>query len=58
MYVFDIVWFFCLVCQFRLQKKFFNKACRVLVAKLHDRYIYLPYTDAEWEAEVCGFLEN
>ena len=23
--------------------KFFNKVCRVLVAKLYDRFVYLPY---------------
>ena len=38
--------------------KFFNKICPVLVAKLYDRFVYLPSADAEWEAEVCGFLEN
>ena len=38
--------------------KVFNKVCRVLVAKFYDRFIYLPSTDAEWEAEVRGFLEN
>ena len=30
----------------------------MLVAKLYDRYVYLPSTDAEWEAEVRMFLEN
>ena len=38
--------------------KVFNKVCRVLVAKLYDRFVYLPSADAEWEAEVRGFLEN
>ena len=38
--------------------KVFNKVCRVLVAQLYDRYVYLPSVDAEWEAEVHGFLEN
>ena len=38
--------------------KFFNKVCRVLVAKLYDRYVYLPSIDVEWEAEFRGFLEN
>ena len=38
--------------------KFFNKVCQMLVAKLYDRYVYLPSTDAEWEAEVRMFLEN
>ena len=38
--------------------KFFNKVCRVLVAKLYDRFVYLPSADAEWEAEIRGFLEN
>ena len=26
--------------------KFFNKVCRVLVAKLYYLYVYLPFTDA------------
>ena len=38
--------------------KFFNKVCRVLVAKLYNSYVYLPSTDPEWEVEVRGFLEN
>ena len=38
--------------------KFFNKVCRVPVAKFYDRFVYLSSTDAEWEAEVRGFLEN
>ena len=36
----------------------FNEVCRVLVAKFYDRYVYLPRTDDEWEAELRGFLEN
>ena len=27
--------------------KFFNKVCRVLVAKLYDRFVYLPSADDE-----------
>ena len=38
--------------------KFFNKVCRVPVAKLYDRFAYLPSRDAEWGGEVRGFLEN
>ena len=38
--------------------KFFNKVYRVLVAKLYDRFAYLPSADVECEAEACGFLEN
>ena len=38
--------------------KFFNKVCRVLVTKLYDRFVFLTSADAEWEAEVCGFLGN
>ena len=38
--------------------KFLNKVCRVLVTKLYDRFVYLRSADAEWEAEVLGFLEN
>ena len=38
--------------------KFFNKVYQVLVSKLYNRFVYLPSADAEWEAEVCGFLEN
>ena len=36
----------------------FNKVCRVLVATLYNRYVKLPRTDEEWEAELKGFLEN
>ena len=36
----------------------FNKNCRVLVATLHNKYVKLPRTDEEWEAESKGFLEN
>ena len=38
--------------------KFFNKVCRVLVAKLYDRFVYLPSANTKREAEVRGFLEN
>ena len=30
----------------------FNKVCRVLVATLYNRYVKLPRTDEEWEAEL------
>ena len=36
----------------------FNKVCRVLVATLYNRYIKLPLTDEQWDAELKGFLEN
>ena len=36
----------------------FNHVCRVLVAVLYDWYVRLPETDAEWETELRGFLEN
>ena len=36
----------------------FNKVCRVLVATLYNRYVKLPRTDEEWEAELKRFLEN
>ena len=36
----------------------FNKVCCVLVATLYNRYVKLPRTDEEWEAELKGFLEN
>ena len=38
--------------------KFFNRVCRLLVSSLYDRYVRMPETDDEWEAEVRGFLEN
>ena len=38
--------------------KFFNKVCRVLVAKLYDRFVYLLSANTKREAEVRGFLEN
>lgn len=37
---------------------FFNKVCRVIVAKLYDTYVTLPITDEDWEIEIRGFLEN
>ena len=36
----------------------FNKNCRVLVSTFYNRYVKLPQTDEEWEAELKGFLEN
>ena len=36
----------------------FNKVCLVLVPTLYNRYVKLPRTDEEWEAELRGFLEN
>ena len=36
----------------------FIKVCRVLVTRLYNRYVKLPRTDNEWEAELKGFLEN
>ena len=36
----------------------FNKVWRVLVATLYNRYVKLPRTDEEWEAELKDFLEN
>ena len=36
----------------------FNKVCRALVARLYNRYVKLPRTDKEWEAELKGLLEN
>ena len=33
----------------------FNKVCRVLVATLYNRYVKLPRSDEEWEAELKGF---
>ena len=38
--------------------EFFNKICRILVRKLYNQYVRLPETEAEWGAEVKGFLEN
>ena len=35
-----------------------NKVCPVLVVTLCNRYVKLPRTDEEWEAELKGFLEN
>ena len=36
----------------------FNKVCGVMVATLYKEYVKMPETDAEWEAELRGFLEN
>ena len=36
----------------------FNKVCLVLVPTLYNRYVKLPRTDEEYEAELRGFLEN
>ena len=41
-----------------LASKTFNFVCRILVAKFFDRYVRLPETDEEWEAEMKGFIEN
>ena len=38
--------------------KIFNHVCRLLVARFYDRYVRLPVSDAEWEEEIKGFLEN
>ena len=35
-----------------------NKVCPVLVVTLCNRYVKLPRTNEEWEAELKGFLEN
>ena len=34
----------------------FNKVSRVFVAMLYNRYVKLPRTGEEWEAELTGFL--
>ena len=36
----------------------FNQVCRLLVAKFYDRFVRVPDSDHEWEAELRGFLEN
>ena len=36
----------------------FNKVCRVMVATLYKEYVKMPEPDAQWEAELRGFLEN
>ena len=36
----------------------FNKVCRVLVARLYNRYVKLSRTDNKWEAELKCLLEN
>ena len=36
----------------------FNHVCRVLVSELYDTHVRLPATDAEWEQELRGFIEN
>ena len=38
--------------------EFFNKIFWILVGTLYDQYVRLPETEAEWEGEVKGFLEN
>ena len=36
----------------------FNKMVRELQLRLYSRFVKAPDTDAEWEAELRGFLEN
>ena len=36
----------------------FNKVCRVLAATLYNRYVKLPRTNEEWEAELKSCLDN
>ena len=36
----------------------FNKVCRVLVARLYNRYVKLSRTDNKWEAELKCLLQN
>ena len=38
--------------------EFFSKICRVLVSKLYGQYVRLSKTEAEWGADVKGFLED
>ena len=35
-----------------------NEVCRVMAATLYKEYVKIPETDAEWEAELRGFLEK
>ena len=41
-----------LVCQV------FNHVCRILVARLHNKNVYIPSSDEEWQAKLRGFIEN
>ena len=36
----------------------FNYICRILVARLYEKDVYMPNSDEEWQKERGGLIEN